>query len=354
MRLKSFLQRLKAIFFTDLWTDWFVQWLHGLPLPYWLTCTVIGLISVIILLWSVSGQLPPLSLLADFSLMFTFPYGLYMLWHLGNNQQSLIGYLNSLRQQNLIIKKQNSLNDFFKFVSGLLRISFVLVALFILIEVIVKPSPYAFTSNLGAIFLLTETMFSFNIVFLSILKIQKLLSIIYNLRSQDIHVNLLDLSLLYKLSETTQRTAIYLPPLSALFWLSIISSYIIGGTFDFSFITGVIIAFAPLLLAAFIFVAPIFWIRNKIIESKRNNLAELGQRLQIVFQDQDRYAEQEDFEKVAKLKDYAEALISRRVYIQNVSDWPWETRVFREFSVALFIPIIIWIIQFYLTRWLGK
>ena len=68
----------------------------------------------------------------------------------------------------------------------------------------------------------------------------------------------------------------------------------------------------------------------------------------------DRYAEEKDFKKVVELKDYADVLISRKEYIQKISEWPWEGRVFREFLTSLLVPIILLVAQIFLASWLGN
>jgi hypothetical protein len=109
-----------------------------------------------------------------------------------------------------------------------------------------------------------------------------------------------------------------------------------------------------ILLSGLVFVMPVFWIRKRIIETKSSALAELGKKLQIAFKDQDQYAEQGNFSKVVELKGYVDALIARKEYFQRISDWPWETRIFREFSAAILIPIVLSISQLYLSRWFGR
>ena len=151
-------------------------------------------------------------------------------------------------------------------------------------------------------------------------------------------------------------------PLSVAFVLYVTPAYIDSIRNGFIFEPSInrmmlfIISLGPLiiLMAVSAFVIPVFWIRSRIIETKSNALAEIGGKLQTIFREQDQYADQGDYTKVAHLKTYTEALISRRDFIRNISEWPWETRVFREFSVAIFIPLVLWALQLYLAPWLEK
>jgi len=229
------------------------------------------------------------------------------------------------------------------------------------------------------------------IVFLVIVqKTSKIIFSINKLRTLNLNFSILDLSPLYQLSQLTQKITLYLLPLTfswlminltiatALLLVSLIPQDVnvitgifsfrrfqqlitfdllslsnedplLGGILLFSLINPIFI----LLIEVFIFTQPILWTREKIIFSKNALLSEIGRKLQAVFTDQDKSAEEKDFKRVVELRDYANALISRKEYIQKISVWPWEGRVFREFLTSLLIPLILLILQFLIARWLG-
>ena len=229
------------------------------------------------------------------------------------------------------------------------------------------------------------------IVFLVIVrKTSKIIFSINKLRTLNLNFSILDLSPLYQLSQLTQKITLYLLPLTfswLMINLTIATAYLLLSLFMnhvdfitdiFSFqrlqqvitldvisvynqdpLLGRIILFSLinpifiLLIEVFIFTQPILWTREKIIASKNALLSEIGQKLQAVFLDQDKSAEEKDFKRVTELRDYANALISRKEYIQKISVWPWEGRVFREFLTSLLIPLILLILQFLIARWLG-
>ena len=291
MQIKSFVQGAKKIFFGEHWTDLFIQWLHGLPLPYWLACIILGLLvekSIILLNNEYSFQ----NKLQVSSFVFTLPYGLYILWQIKKDKRNLASNFEKIQQQTPI-----KLLSFFTWVSGWLRVSFVL-GILLLLSIGVTTDSFKDTRLLqfGYILLVMVTINSLNTTIILASRILQILSAIYKLRSQKINIELFDLFPIYNLSKITQRIALYLLPLSIAFELSVVPYYA-SGTLTFPEadpFSLTITAFGPLLtiLAGLIFATPVFWIRKRIIEAKSNTLAEIDRKLKISFSNQDQYAEQ--------------------------------------------------------------
>lgn len=99
---KTFFSK-KSLFAAEPWTELFIEWLHKLPIPFWLTCTVIGITLLPgSLVWSdyirspTEGQF----LLYSSSLILTFPYGLYILSRVKDIQNYLVNTSDILLKEN--------------------------------------------------------------------------------------------------------------------------------------------------------------------------------------------------------------------------------------------------------------
>jgi len=361
MQSNLFIKRQKDFLFAESWFDSFLQWLHSLPLPFSLTCTLIGTIYFFSFLKEFQVDFDNL-ILFSFIFSFSLAYSLYLAWHIESIQKSLSDSLSIFKKDNIVINTAKIKSKWLIIAFSLVRsVTVFSVLLFLVVG-------WAYSGNLIQAISMSWFFIMLCLVFLITKKIYRIIFIIYKLKSQVFEINLWDLSPLYQLSQLTQKIALYLLPLPTILApLSFVLTkyfYQNGGVTlpGWNIYTAILIAqliyasIMPFLIFIdiLIFIFPIFWIRERILEAKKSSLAELGKKLQTTYKDQDQYAEQGNFAKVKELKEYAENLSLRSELIKKVSDWPWETRIFREFSGAIFIPLALWISQFLIARWLEK
>ena len=365
MQTNFVIQQLKIFLQLESWTNSFIKWLRRQPTPYWLSCTILGFVFII-------ADWVYLVVYSGYENVLLFRYGLYCFCF------SYCLFISSYIDSTIKLTAQNS-NIFSNIVyykdpfknSEKSLVIWPFMRILLILGVVILWAFYAFpqwkysTNSSNGEFLLL-TLLIFPIYFSIILAIQLAIQItrtahaIYDLSSKSLLINIYDLSPLYQLSNLTQRISLLLLPIStALGFLS--ASLIDNDLSTFMEINNLplLIAFISpgiisLLIAMLIFVLPVYWIRNKIIEAKNNHLTDTGTKLQLAIQRQDQYAKKGSYSKVAEINGYIESLTSRRETIKNISEWPWETRVFREFSVAIFIPLILWILQLSIARWLEK
>lgn len=362
----SFSRRVQKLFSDNSWVDNMVRTLSCLPIPYWATCWLIGFIILIgnyifsiqdeISLLSSQGDLQTLSLwlivFIGFATSFLIPYSLYILWYLENISQNTLHDLKLIKKETIIPnnaagKTAKSRNKVF------LTENLIFLGLTIY----------------GTRFLIVYEDILFSMVLISIplfitisAKIIKITTVIYNLNSKSISINIFDLYPLYQLSQLTQKIALLLFPYSIM-WLIIGFKTVgsvrlsFGSIFEFllSIILLIITFSSPITFLAqlSIFLLPIIWIRKKIIETKNDILSDLGATLRELFEKQDKFAKAGDYSKVIELKEYLNILIARKEYIQKISEYPWESRILSEFLAAFLFPFILWMSQFFLTRWVA-
>ena len=103
-------------------------------------------------------------------------------------------------------------------------------------------------------------------------------------------------------------------------------------------------------LAIFIFVWPLWGAHQMLTTAKAQALLDNAQRFKSVALEMHRRL---DTNKVSGMDELNRALASldqERVRIVQVPTWPWNPGTFRGVIAALFTPIVIWLIQYFLGR----
>lgn len=191
--------------------------------------------------------------------------------------------------------------------------------------------------------------------FLVVTKVFTVLFEINKLKERSIEINLLNLSPIKSLANLTQRIAIYIIPMAialSVFGAVVIAQYAKNSKSNF-------IAFAPLgvagtlllILSIFMFVVPVFWIRQLILDKKEKVLSDLSLKLEKSLQIQDEFINAENLSDIEKSHTLITSLLARKELYEKVSEWPWERRVLQEFVIAIIIPLILWLSQSYMGRY---
>lgn len=183
---------------------------------------------------------------------------------------------------------------------------------------------------------------------------------VYKLQYFPLKVNILNTKSLLTLSQLTQKFALYLIPVTTLFgWVSL-SSRLSNDPNSIDVLALVVFviltSLGPLLLILSIcsFVLPVLWVRQLIIERKRQALSNITQKLLASFHEHDRMVEAGDLSNINAITTSINALTSRAEIYKKISELPWEIQTLREFSGAVFFPIVLWIIQYYLGSFFVK
>lgn len=366
--LNSFFNRIKSIYFSESWADAVIGWLYKLPLPFWLTCLLLFFACTSTYYFDILdslqyGDWENITLMLGFS--FVFSYEIFIVWYLTDNVKTL--QINSPILQNAVPNVSSPASGFARFKMQIFYLFRLLLLVLVVLITINDVAPTDLSlSTLAGILSFIWGYGCLVMVFVLGFKVVKALSIINHLKSQDIEINLFNLSPYYQLSQFTQKTALCLLPISLPFfflnYLRYNDSISLGepyfsssGDFFGDLIQFLILTLGPalIILATMVFVSPVAWVRARIISEKDKLKSELGIKLKEVLQNQDQAATDGDFSKVNDLKSYADILISRREFVAKISDWPWETRVFQEFSAAILIPIGLSLVQVFIDRFTG-
>ena len=55
---------------------------------------------------------------------------------------------------------------------------------------------------------------------------------------------------------------------------------------------------------------------------------------------------------VSELTASVEFLTAQEERYRKIPEWPWEGRILREFLGALVIPVLLWVVQFYVEKYI--
>jgi hypothetical protein len=117
----------------------------------------------------------------------------------------------------------------------------------------------------------------------------------------------------------------------------------------FSFIIGSIFS----MLSALIYILPLLGIHRMLETAKYTLLDQNGMQVQATIEDMNRHLEGNHLEEFSSLNEVLAGLDRSRSAIQRISTWPWQVESFRRVIAALFLPLFIWLAQYFLGRLLG-
>jgi hypothetical protein len=159
-------------------------------------------------------------------------------------------------------------------------------------------------------------------------------------------VNIFDLQPLYTLSGLTAKTGIV--------WIFFI---------NLNYIANVVLASGPmppdaflllilveLVFAFLVFLLPLWGIHVRIQDEKEDMLKENGERLHITNLKLHQHIDENDLNMMDAYQKGISSLLSLRAEIENTPTWPWRPTTLRGFLSAVFLPIILFVIQQFISQ----
>jgi hypothetical protein len=104
--------------------------------------------------------------------------------------------------------------------------------------------------------------------------------------------------------------------------------------------------------AIFIFLYPLVGIHNLLVEQKSDLLSKSQLNKEKIILEFYSQIENNHFSNVEEFETALAALGSAHQEIRSISTWPWDNETIRRLSGAILLPISIWLIQFFLSKWL--
>ena len=360
------------------WSDEFVYWLKKIPGPFWLSCSILGLLIFLINSYlyiiadfstNPNSGLTQSSIIIIFGLLAFVPA--YAFYILGGLSLLISSHLQKLRPILRVSDEEyEALHDQILLRSISSRLLWVGQRFALLISIITLISLWLTVAGASAQVLLFLILFFLSLLlliflsFIVLIKIGNVLRQIFRLQYQPLAMNILNPFPLFAISRLTQRLALYILPIATALgfiaismglstWRAYASTGDLPSLGEMTILIPLILLGPSLLLISiFIFMFPVLWIRRLILEKKEEALDNLATRLQATFSEYTRRVANSEWANVSELTASVEFLTAQEERYRKIPEWPWEGRILREFLGALVIPVLLWVVQFYVEKYI--
>jgi hypothetical protein len=170
------------------------------------------------------------------------------------------------------------------------------------------------------------------------------LRVINRIYTEHTRVNVFRTRLLYAFSSTTAITAVSLT-IPTYAWL------FINKSLRDRIAVGITVPITALALVAFIW--PQLGARRLMAQEKRRMLDDLSLRFEALIVELPQRVDSRDFEGIDNLKKLIAALEIEEQALKKVSTLPWRPETVRYLMTALLLPLVLWLVQYFLQSALG-
>ena len=106
-------------------------------------------------------------------------------------------------------------------------------------------------------------------------------------------------------------------------------------------------------LALAAFVLPLWSVHKRLATEKRSLLADISSRVQAASRRLHRHLDEDDLTRIGDVKDAFAALAAEHAVVDKIPTWPWRAGTLGGILSALALPIVLFLIQRILQRWLA-
>ncbi len=340
-----------ALSYTPSFVDRFTSFVRRQPLPYWLTyCLLFLLESMVLHVFSwVDGWLPAYSL---GPILFMFP-----LWLWGS--LAIVTYLDSLSLRTIsefdpllhvsTETKRRMRYEFTTMPARSVLLSAILWSVAYILSWFTGFAPAVAVFGLGPLatwltFVAGFASFSVgSVIYYHTVRQLRLVSRTVQMVSQ---FDLFQLDPAYSFSVLTSRTGISWVVLLTLSLLMLPLE--LGGMTELSYLI------LQIALALGAFLLPLRFVNRRLVLEKRGQLAELDQRTKATLVRLHQQIDENDLQEVPKLNDVLKGLTTEREILAKIPTWPWRPGLFAGFLSVVVVPIVLFLLQFGLSEWLGR
>jgi uncharacterized membrane protein (UPF0136 family) len=157
--------------------------------------------------------------------------------------------------------------------------------------------------------------------------------------------NLFRLDPVYAFSRLTARTGVV--------WILLVSITPMLFPSRLNPIPMIVLSLFQIALALAAFVLPLWSVHKRLVTEKRSLLADISSRVEAASRRLHRHLDEDDLTRIGDVKDAFAALAAERDVVDKIPTWPWRAGTLGGILSALALPIVLFLIQRILQRWLA-
>lgn len=159
------------------------------------------------------------------------------------------------------------------------------------------------------------------------------------------HLNLFRLDPVYAFSRVTSLIGIS--------WMLMLTLTLLTLPLRLATGLGVAIMAVQILLAIAAFILPLWFVHRRLESEKLKLIAELNLRVESTIGLLHASLDDKKLENSSHFSDAMASLSAEREVLNAIPTWPWRTGTLTGFLSAIVLPIIIFLVQFAVEKWLG-
>lgn len=101
------------------------------------------------------------------------------------------------------------------------------------------------------------------------------------------------------------------------------------------------------------FVVPLYGMHTRIAMEKAHRLEETDRRLKGLLAELDQRSDLLDHTDADALNKHLASVVAERQVLSAVPTWPWQAETLRGFVTAIVLPVVLWLVYWFLQRQLG-
>jgi hypothetical protein len=106
-----------------------------------------------------------------------------------------------------------------------------------------------------------------------------------------------------------------------------------------------------ILLSLLAFVVPLWNTHQRLAAEKRRLESAVDMRTETMLEHMHRHIDELKVQSLAEDKTALESLLLERKMLNEFPTWPWETNTLRSILTAIFVPLLLYLVQLVLERW---
>lgn len=340
--------QLVAVRYEPGWIHRFVYRIDQLPIPYWVfyagvTALLIGV--VIALQWL--GGVPPAFHPIYFMMGSAAPYvflSIHYLNHLASDMLSKSRPTLRVTQAEYDALLYRITTSPAREVWGATAMGiFVGIFLFLTVPFSLQQQIFQMVDTPLSLFTVRAfTIVNFMLVTIGWYHTQHQLRVVRTIYERYTEVNLFNLKPLYAFSVFSARTALFY----ALYPYALLASVPLLLELDFTRAVLLVVVF----MVITVFLWPLLGVHQRLEAEKDRQVLENSQRLQRSVKEMNEHIDTNQYGRISELKDVVASIELEQARINRISTWPWQPGTLRGLVASVFLPLVLWGLQWAVER----